>query len=195
MAPPARSRAERGPLGALALGLSLLAAGAGCEPSSPERTVPASDPALRDRNGVLELRGAPFSGWVTEGGAEAPLVGRTPYLHGLRHGRATARYQNGALAYEKLFRHGLREGVHRGFWPDGKPQFVYRYEKDLFAGEQVAYYRNGARAELRHYRDGREEGQQTQWDGEGRVQANYVFRDGKRYGIVGRFDCVTVHED
>ena len=72
-------------------------------------------------------------------------------------------------------------------------QFVYRYLHDVFDGEQVAYYKNGVRSELRHYRAGQEEGTQQIWDGQARLTTNYTVKEGRRYGLVGRFDCVTVH--
>ena len=71
-------------------------------------------------------------------------------------------------------------------------QFVRRYDHDLLEGEQAAFFEDGAPAELRHYRDGREEGQQRVYDRKGTVIGNYTFVTGRRYGIVGRFDCISV---
>lgn len=189
-----KSRARSGgsslglPLGLL-LGLLTLSS-FGC--GAPEQTIEQGDPTLHDRNGVLLHGDTLFSGTLIER-ADLQLFRKTPYQHGKRHGQALAWYPSGRLAYQKRFRKGDREGTHTGFWPSGQPQFVYRYEHDLFEGEQVSYYKTGQRAELRHYRHGYEEGQQSAWDGEGRLISNYTVKEGKRYGIVGRFDCVSVH--
>jgi hypothetical protein len=158
----------------------------------PSVVLDASDPGLRDANGVLLWRGSPWSGQVQE--HAGPRVTRTTgYLDGLRHGDMRVWHANGTLAQQRFFRHGKREGVHRGWWPNGRLQFVRQYHHDEYDGEQQAFYETGAAFETRHYRDGHEDGQQTQWTASGRVLANYVFKGGKRYGIVGRFDCVTVH--
>ena len=69
---------------------------------------------------------------------------------------------------------------------------MHHYKDDLLEGEQVSFHENGREAELRHYRGGREEGLQRLRDPEGRVLANYTFRRGRRYGIVGRFDCISM---
>jgi len=189
-----RSRARSGGsslgllLGLLFGFLSLNSIGCGLS----EQTVEQGDRALHDRNGVLLHGNTPFSGTLIER-ADLQLFRKTPYQHGKRHGQALAWYPSGRLAYQKRFRKGDREGTHTGFWPSGQLQFVYRYEHDLFEGEQVSYYKTGQRAELRHYRRGYEEGQQSAWDGEGRLISNYTVKEGKRYGIVGRFDCVSVH--
>lgn len=157
-----------------------------------QKTVDRSDPLLVERSGVLLLNGTPFSGLVIERDGDK-LRSKTPYRKGQRHGRAYAYHPDGRLAYEKLFRNGNREGTHRGWWPNGTLQFAYTYEHDLFEGEETSYYKNGVRAELRHYRKGREEGQQTTWNGDGQIVSNYTMKEGKLYGIVGRFDCVSVH--
>jgi len=178
-------------LATLALALPLTAADA--RPPLPELDL--RDPSLHYRGDVL-LRGEePFAGFVVERGLAGEVVSRTPYEAGRRHGLARGFHPGGAPAFERTFAGGEREGTHRGTWPNGRPQFVYHYAKDVFDGEQVGYHENGVRAELRHFVAGHEEGQQTTWDSEGRVGVNYTFKGGKRYGIVGRLDCVTVHEN
>ena len=130
--------------------LVLLSAGPGClelAPSLPQQTVAEDDPALHDRNGVLQWSGAPFSGYVVKWTA-GHLRSRTPYLNGRRHGRAYTFHEDGRFASERLFRAGDREGTHIGWWADGGRQFIYHYEHDLFQGEQLSYYKNGVRAEL-----------------------------------------------
>ena len=158
----------------------------------PEHTIEQGDRTLTNLHGVLLRAGTPFTGYLIER-ADQQLYRKTHYQRGKRHGLAAAWYPDGRLAYEKWFRNGNREGIHKGYWPSGQLQFEYRYKNDLFEGEQVGYYKTGQRSELRHYRLGFEEGAQSAWDGEGRLTSNYTVREGKRYGIVGRFDCVTVH--
>lgn len=179
--------------------LAALALGLATGPAAPPPEIDLRDPALHYRGDVLLRGDAPFTGIVVErgearGGA-AEVVSRTPYETGRRHGVARGYHPGGAPAFERSFVGGAREGTHRGMWPSGRPQFVYRYAHDVFDGEQLGYHENGVRAELRHFRDGREEGQQTTWDSEGRVSVNYTFKDGRRYGIVGRLDCVSVHDN
>jgi antitoxin component YwqK of YwqJK toxin-antitoxin module len=168
-------------------------AGPGCSAIFPSpQSVEQSDPSVKMLSGVLMYGEAPLTGVLMERDGQQ-LYRQTPFRNGLRHGLARAFYPDGRLAYERQFRNGNREGTHKGYWPSGQPQFVYRYEKDLFEGEQVGYYKTGQRAELRHYRRGQEEGTQQIWDGEGRLTSNYTVKEGRRYGLVGRFDCVSVH--
>jgi antitoxin component YwqK of YwqJK toxin-antitoxin module len=148
-------------------------------------------PGVAEVNGVLLHGGEPFSGVVVEqeGGR---LLSRTPYRDGKEHGVAEAFYPQGGLRYRKLYRSGRREGTHHGFWPSGQAQFIRRYNRDLLDGEQAAFFETGMPAELREYRDGREEGRQRWYDRRGALVSNYTFKNGRRYGIVGRFDCISV---
>jgi antitoxin component YwqK of YwqJK toxin-antitoxin module len=185
----------------VALGLALAALAACGEPGPPipAVTVERGDPALQRRNGVLYLGvrdgqgGAPFSGYLIER-AGPRVVARTPFFQGREEGWAYGYYPNGRKRFARFYKEGRKERTHRGWWENGNLQFVYRYQRDAFEGEQVSFYKNGQRAELRHYRAGYEEGQQRAWSGEGQLMANYTFKNGRRYGIVGRFDCVTVHQ-
>lgn len=146
---------------------------------------------LANVRGVLVLHGKPFSGFVVERQGDR-LLSRTPYFRGKEQGTVEAWYPDGSVRYRRLYHLGHREGTHEGFWPNGQPQSIYRYEDDLFEGEQVAFYKNGVQSERRHYREGHEDGPQQFYDGQGRLVSNYTFKNGRRYGIVGRSDCVSM---
>ena len=154
-------------------------------------TITKGAPGVEQVNGVVRYGGRPFSGVVVERDGDR-VLSRARYRDGQEDGLAEGFYPDGRRRYEKLFSRGRHEGTHRGFWPSGAVQFIHRYEHDLLEGEQAAFFEDGAPAELRHYRGGREEGQQRWYDRKGNVVANYTFVNGRRYGIVGRFDCVSV---
>jgi antitoxin component YwqK of YwqJK toxin-antitoxin module len=175
-------------------GLSLAPAPGEAEPAIPAVALDVETPGLRMVNGVFTYRGDAFSGYVVER-SSGRLSSRTPYLKGREDGLAEAFYPDGSIRFQRLYRRGKREGTHRGFWPDGKPQFVNHYEHDLFEGEQLTFFENGAPAGVQHYREGHEEGRQRFYDPTGRVIGNYTFRHGRRYGIVGRFDCVSTGKE
>jgi antitoxin component YwqK of YwqJK toxin-antitoxin module len=193
---PSRSRRGRPPSlrhgrAAHALAPLLLVFAGAPDPVAAGMTITKGAQGLAEVNGVVRYGGRPFSGIVVEREGDH-VLSRTRYRDGEADGLAEGFYPDGRCRYQKLFRRGRREGTHRGFWPSGEVQFVHRYEHDLLEGEQAAFFEDGAPAELRHYRDGREEGQQRFYDRKGTVIANYTFVNGRRYGIVGRFDCISV---
>lgn len=158
----------------------------------PGVEVPRS--ALVMHGAVLERNGVPFDGYVVQR-EHGVVLRRTPYLDGREEGVDEAWYPNGQKRFERSYVGGHREGVHRGFWEDGRVQFVRRYRNDVFDGEQLGFHRDGSRAELLHYEAGREIGQQTIWRADGRVESNYSMLNGRRYGLVGRRDCVSIHAE
>lgn len=148
-------------------------------PSVPDVTVSKDAPGLEQSGGVLRRDGAPFSGYVVEK-AGSVVVSRTPYLQGKEHGLAEGFHADGSLRYERHYRFGHREGMHRSFWQNGRVQSVELWSHDLLEGEQRAYHENGAPAELRHYHDGQEDGLQRLYDKDGRVVASYTFQQGRQ---------------
>ena len=155
-------------------------------------TVDAAAVTLEPRSGRLLQHGRAFSGDVLDR-SDPRYVQRVSYENGVRHGLARAWYSDGSLAYTRRFSKGLRQGEHLGFWPGGIPQFRHRYVDDLFEGEQASYYKNGMPLEVRHYHAGQEVGRQQIWAASGELSSNYIVKEGRRYGLVGSIDCVTVH--
>ena len=77
-------------------------------------------------------------------------------------------HANGIPSLEAEYRNGVRHGVYRTWYPDGR-----RYE-------------------VRHYVDGREEGLQRSWTPDGQLYLNYEMRNGRRYGYVNSAPCLPV---
>lgn len=184
MARPVRPRAERLAGIVLATLFSL-----GCGGRS---TVDVTAVTVEPRSGRLLHHGRAYSGDVVDH-SDLRFVQKASYKNGVRHGLAQAWYSDGSLAYMRRFSDGLRQGEHVGFWPGGVPQFRFRYVDDLFEGEQASYYKNGMPLELRHYHAGQEVGRQQIWAASGELSSNYIVKEGRRYGLVGSVDCVTVH--
>ena len=76
--------------------------------------------------------------------------------------------EHGIVRMEAEYRNGVRDGVYRTWYPDGRPY------------------------EVRHYVDGREEGRQQSWTPDGVLYLNYEMKDGRRYGLVNATPCLPV---
>ncbi len=100
-----------------------------------------------------------------------------------------ARYPNGQLWYRRSYRGGREDGLHTGWWADGRVHFVYHYRDGLIEGEAHEWYPNGIQYRDFHYRAGHEEGSERMWYTDGTLRANYVMRDGRRFGLPGTKGC------
>jgi hypothetical protein len=104
---------------------------------------------------------------------------------------ARERYASGAVAEERGFVGTREEGVHRGWWADGKPRFEYSYHDGLLNGVSREWFPSGALWREQRYAGGHEEGLQRLYWEDGRVRASYVVEGGRRFGLLGAKGCVT----
>ena len=100
-------------------------------------------------------------------------------------------HDNGQLAEARSYVRGRESGVHRGWWPDGKPKFEYAYRDGLLEGVSREWFPAGVLWREQRYVAGHEAGLQRMYWEDGRVRASYVAREGRRYGLMGSKGCVT----
>jgi antitoxin component YwqK of YwqJK toxin-antitoxin module len=81
--------------------------------------------------------------------------------------------------------------VHKGWWPNGKIQFEYRFANDEYEGEVKEWFSNGAPVRIFHYVAGHEAGSQKMWWEDGKIRANYVIINGEKFGLFGQKLCVN----
>ena len=53
---------------------------------------------------------------------------------------------------------------------------------------------NGNLFHLAHYKNGQEEGVQKLWYENGKIRANYIILNGKRFGLLGTKNCLNVKD-
>jgi antitoxin component YwqK of YwqJK toxin-antitoxin module len=53
---------------------------------------------------------------------------------------------------------------------------------------------DGKLIHLANYKNGQEEGTQKLWYDNGKIRANYVIKNGKRYGLLGTKNCINVSD-
>ena len=129
---------------------------------------------------------------VTERDANGQLLTRVEYLDGKRDGVSEGWYPNGHLAYRRGYAQGRESGEHTGWWADGRLHFVYHYRDGLIEGEAREWYPNSIQYRDFHYRAGQEEGRERMWYTDGKLRANYVMQDGRRFGLPGTKGCTGV---
>jgi antitoxin component YwqK of YwqJK toxin-antitoxin module len=157
----------------------------------PEIAVISSDHDLRQSNGVWQYHGVNFSGYIVEKNGLS-VISKIPVLHGREHGTALGWYKNGKKKYERNYMHGDREGYHWGWYENNRVAFEYKFHQDQFDGDQKTYFESGHIWQWLHYVNGYEEGKQKSWNDSGRVINNFTVKNGKLYGVIGRYDCMSV---
>ncbi|WP_461095157.1 toxin-antitoxin system YwqK family antitoxin [Spirosoma gilvum] len=159
----------------------------------PAITIERTNPALQQLNGVWLFRQKPFNGYIIEKDRHR-IIARLPVVDGREEGVALGWYANGRKKYERSFRRGNREGVHRGWYPNGQLAFLYWFDDDKYEGEQKTFFESGHRWQSLQYVHGYEEGKQKTWNDSGRVVNNFTVKNGKLYGVIGRYDCMSIYQ-
>ncbi len=173
------------------------------EAISPEprlaKTVPPvykknTDSGFTNHQDTVYYDGRFFTGYrygVYENGDTAVLQS---YFNGVEEGRQKKWYENRQLAEERFYINGKKEGEHKGWWPDRKPKFIFEALNDEYNGEFKEWYSSGLLGKEFHYQNGQEEGSERLWWDNGTVRANYVIRNGKKYGFIGLKVCSNPYD-
>jgi len=116
------------------------------------------------------------------------------YFNGVEEGIQRSWYPNKQLSEERFYINGKKEGIHQGWWPDGKQKFYFEAFNDEYNGEFKEWYSSGLLGKDFHYVNGHEEGSEKLWWDNGTIRANYVIRNGKKYGLIGLKTCVNPYD-
>ncbi|SNR16301.1 toxin-antitoxin system YwqK family antitoxin [Tenacibaculum jejuense] len=145
-------------------------------------------------NGELFLKQNLYSGKLTKYDTLNRLKTISNYLRGKKEGQEL-KYLNDTLKIEERFyTKGKKSGIHNGWWPNGNKRFEYHFNTTgAYNGEVNEWYKNGQQMKAFHFVKGKEEGKQQLWRDDGRIRANFVTKNGDRFGLIGLKKCYTVN--
>ena len=132
-----------------------------------------------------------YSGYIYDRfeNGDSAFVGS--YLNGIEEGVFKKWYRNNQLGEYRTYHSGKKVGKHVGFWEDGQPKFDFNFIAGELHGESNEWYPNGQAYKAFHYKMGYENGSQKMWWENGIIRANYVVKQGRRYGLIGLKLCMT----
>lgn len=150
----------------------------------------SDDASIRKEERIVYYNELVFTGTITEV-SRGDTVSITEYKNGLKHGKQLSHYSIGKVKEERYFENGLKTGEHKGWWENGKLKFIYHFSNDEFDGNVKAWSESGQLFNDFNYVNGKEEGLQRAWFPGGEIQANYVAKNYRKYGITGVKNCQT----
>jgi antitoxin component YwqK of YwqJK toxin-antitoxin module len=116
------------------------------------------------------------------------------YRNGLLHGTQLQFWENGFVKEQRFFDQGEKEGAYISWWPNGQKQFEYFFESGEYEGELKEWNSEGMLTRIMNYEKGYESGVQKWWYDSGEIKANYVIKNGRRYGLLGTKNCTNVSD-
>ena len=176
------------------LSLYLLILFTGCNSATMERSVyinGASKKFTHIKDSLFYNR-EPFTGSVYTLFSSGDTAEISGFVEGKEHGTRIKYYDNGKVREKRGFFHGRKTGLYQAWWENGKNMLLYHFENDEYEGLCREWNRQGKLIRNMHYKKGHEEGAQTMFYDNGKVRANYIVLNGRRYGLLGTKNCVNV---
>ena len=135
-----------------------------------------------------------YSGWVYTLYNAKDTMQVAGFLNGLEEGIQKKWYPNKQIASIRDYHTGKKIGKHIGYWENGQTQFEFYFEDGEYHGIAKEWYQNGQAYRTFHYEHGYEQGSQKMWWENGIIRANYVVKNGRRYGLVGLKLCMNPND-
>ena len=151
----------------------------------------SSDAGLKNTDRTLYYNSLLFTGKVIEikGNDTASF---SEYKNGKLNGKQVTYFRNGSVNEERYYENGNKTGEHKGWWENGNQRFIYHFKDDVFDGNVKVWNEKGMLFNDYNYVNGQEEGLQRAWFPNGDIQANYIAKNNRKYGITGVKNCQTV---
>ncbi|MEO8514410.1 MAG: hypothetical protein ABI543_12690 [Ignavibacteria bacterium] len=156
--------------------------------------VNSTDTRLRYKDRLVFYDTILFSGRIAEL-SNGDTVSLSEYKSGKLNGKQVTYFKKGKVNEERYYENGLKTGEHKGWWENGNMRFIYHFIDDMFDGNVKVWNEKGMLFNNFNYVKGQEEGLQQAWFPSGDLQANYVVKNNRKYGITGVKNCQTVSGD
>jgi len=116
------------------------------------------------------------------------------YKNGLKQGVERHFYPSGILFKEQFYREGKPIGNHREWFKNGKKKRLTQFKNGQHHGDYIHWYDNGQVYIYTKYDNGQIQGHKL-WRKNGRIYANYVYKNGKRLGLTGGKLCFSAEDE
>ena len=154
-----------------------------------------TDNSLVFVNGVLQFQDHPFSGTLYQlypGTKDTSSLEN--YLQGREDGIWKKYYPSAKIREIRTFEHGQKTGKYLAWWENGNKQLEYYFANDEYEGTCREWSEAGTLTKEMNYQHGYELGHEQCWYDNGKIKANYVMKDGRRYGLLGTKNCINVSD-
>jgi antitoxin component YwqK of YwqJK toxin-antitoxin module len=171
----------------------LLVYTSGCQSSENLQCYNTSDRNFTQVNGLIYFEEKPFTGFTYSlypfSKDTAEIAG---YSRGKEDGFRRKFYPNHVPKEVRKFDHGRKTGVYNAWWENGNRKLQYFFREDEYEGACREWNMDGRLIREMNYVKGHESGPQRMFYDNGKIRANYIITEGRRYGLLGTKNCVNV---
>ncbi len=146
------------------------------------------------KKNVLFFNDQKFNGVVYELYENGDTLSIKKISNGFQDGISKKWYSNNQLMETRNYKNGQKNGKQVAYFDNGNKKFEFIAVNDIYEGELKEWNIRGDLIHLATYKNGQEEGTQKMWYDNGKIRANYVMKNGKRYGLLGTKNCTNVSD-
>ncbi len=140
---------------------------------------------------ILFFKGKPYSGYVLEKYPNGKKASQNAYFKGKLEGVQQKWFENGAKMEVRHYAENRKISTHEGWYENGQKRYKYFIENDIPIKTHREWYSSGQLYSLFNYdNQGQPEGSQQMWFATGQIKANYVIKNGRRFGFLGAKGCM-----
>jgi antitoxin component YwqK of YwqJK toxin-antitoxin module len=147
------------------------------------------------QNGLLLVSKQPYSGTMfTLFAGTTDTAEIENYLNGKEDGEWKKFYPSKKIKEKRYFANGQKTGEYNAWWQNGNKQLQYIFLSGEYEGTCKEWSETGILNKIMNYKAGHEDGPQQWWYDNGKIKANYIIKDGRRYGLLGTKNCINVSD-
>lgn len=144
------------------------------------------------QDGHLTLfQSKPFSGTIFKLNILGDTISTIQFQDGREDGLMFVFGEKKQILEERKFVNGWKQGIHKGWYENGKQKFIYEFKDDNFHGSYQEWTPKGLLFRKMNFVKGKEEGMQSVYNHEGKIKSNYLMKNGVRYGLLGTRSCIN----
>lgn len=144
---------------------------------------------------ILLHKNKPYSGYSIEKYPSQELASKNGYVNGKLEGKQEKWFENGAKMEVRFYSNNHKTGKHEGWYNNGQKRFEYLIDNDIPMKTHREWHPNGQLFTKFNFNDeGQPEGSQQMWFPTGQIKANYVIKNGRRFGFFGAKGCMGENE-
>lgn len=150
---------------------------------------------LTKKNELIYYKNQPLNGYIIEKNIAGILISKSGYFNGELTGKQQEWFDDGKKKEVRFYENNSKVGTHEGWYNNGIKKFEYLIENDIPIGVHREWFENGKPFSVFTYNNtGQPEGLQKMWFENGQVKANYIVKNGRRYGLLGAKGCLGMQE-
>jgi antitoxin component YwqK of YwqJK toxin-antitoxin module len=161
----------------------------------PKSLLNKTEQQIAINNGLLIINNTAFNGtlyMLFPNTADTAVIEN--YVNGREHGEWRKYYPSKKLKEVRHFNNGQKTGELIAWWENGNKQLQYYFVADEYEGTCKEWSETGFLNKIMNYKKGHEEGAQQWWYDNGKIKANYIIKDGRRFGLLGTKNCINVSD-